>query len=95
MADLEHYRSIINKDPKLKCRFIAKEQEYDLALILKNTRKKKGLSQADIAELTGLTQQMISKMEKYNGTNESLSSFLLYCSALNINIVDLINHSIS
>ena len=80
----------INKDPKLKLQYNVEQDRYLIAKKLKEIREAKGYTQKEIADITGLTQQMISKMEKYNTGDPSLSSFLAYCNALNINISNII-----
>lgn len=54
--------------------------------LLKSLREERGLTQKDIAKSTGLTQQMISKIESGKG-NLSVNSFIKYCNVLGIDIV--------
>lgn len=54
-----------------------KQQIYDLMILLKNMRKKKGL-----------TQQMISKIENCD-KNPSLESFVKYCDGIGISLIDI------
>lgn len=65
-----------------------KQQIYDLMILLKNMRKKKGLAQKDIAQKAGLTQQMISKIENCD-KNPSLESFVKYCDGIGISLIDI------
>lgn len=47
--------------------------------------KKKNLTQKDVASQTGLSQQMVSKIESFNG-NPSMLSFLKYCNCIGVDI---------
>lgn len=89
MEALKKYEQIVENDPNLKALSIFEHQKYQLADTLREIRENQGYSQKDIATKTGLTQQMISKIETYNG-NPSLDSFLLYCKAIGIDILFLI-----
>ena len=51
-------------------------------------RKEKKLTQKDIANKTGLSQQMVSKIESYNG-NPSIESFVKYCNGIGINLLEI------
>lgn len=47
--------------------------------------EKKNLTQKDVASQTGLSQQMVSKIESFNG-NPSMLSFLKYCNCIGVDI---------
>lgn len=49
------------------------------------------MTQKDIAKKTGLSQQMISKIESYNG-NPSIESFVKYCDGIGINLLKLLSN---
>lgn len=51
-------------DSEFKAAFREASAELDLIAQIIKTRKEKGLTQKDIAEKSGLTQQMISRIEK-------------------------------
>lgn len=59
--------------------------EYNMINSLVNIRKDENLTQGDVAEITGLTQQMISKIEKI-GNNPTLENFLKYVVAIGLEI---------
>lgn len=86
---MEKVKQTVENDPKLKAMNLFEHQRYQLSSTLREIRENQGYSQKDIANKTGLTQQMISKIETYNG-NPSLDSFLLYCKAIDIDILSLI-----
>lgn len=63
---------------------------YNIITYLKEIRKSKKLTQEDMAKRTGLTQQMISKIESCN-VNPSMESFVKYCDGIGINLLELLN----
>ncbi|RHN05036.1 helix-turn-helix domain-containing protein [Anaerobutyricum hallii] len=52
---------------------------------LRQIRKEKNLTQKDVASQTGLSQQMVSKIESFNG-NPSMLSFLKYCNCIGVDV---------
>lgn len=52
------------KDPEFKEAFREASAELDLIAQIIKTRKAKGLTQKDVANKSGLTQQMVSRIEK-------------------------------
>lgn len=61
------------------------EQEYELMQSLVKARKELGLTQKDISKRSGLTQQMVSRMEKIDNS-PTLTNFLRYISAIGLDI---------
>ncbi|MBV7271647.1 helix-turn-helix transcriptional regulator [Clostridiaceae bacterium UIB06] len=59
--------------------------EREIAKNLASIRKQEGLTQSNIADKTGLTQQMVSRLEKL-GNSPTLESFLKYVVALDLKI---------
>lgn len=53
-----------NNDPKFATAYKHAIAELDLIAQIIKTRKEKGLTQEDVAERSGLTQQMISRIER-------------------------------
>lgn len=60
-------------------------RQYELKKQLVEIRKSQGLTQKDIALKSGLTQQMISRIEKMDYT-PTLETLFKYLKALNINL---------
>lgn len=60
-------------------------KEYELMQSVVKSRKELGLSQKDISNRSGLTQQMVSRMEKVNNS-PTLTNFLKYINALGLDI---------
>lgn len=60
-------------------------KEYDLIKEAIQLRKEIGLTQKDIAEETGMTQQVVSRMEKL-GHSPTLRNFIKYIDALGLDI---------
>ncbi|MDA8334579.1 MAG: helix-turn-helix domain-containing protein [Peptococcaceae bacterium] len=52
------------KDPEFKQAFREASAELDLVAQIIRTRKSKGLTQKDVADRSGLTQQMVSRIEQ-------------------------------
>lgn len=64
------------------------DMEFQLIKNLVKERKKRSITQKEIAEKTGLSQQAISRIEKY-GNKPTLTIYLKYMYAIGININDL------
>lgn len=65
--------------------YVVAETALDLALILYQIRQEQGLTQRKAAELSGLKQQAISRLEK-DATNIQLGTLQRYLSALGYSI---------
>ena len=78
MSLLEKLKEEVITDPLLQKQYETEKEIYNIAKCLKKIRKEKKLTQKDIANKTGLSQQMVSKIESYNG-NPSIESFVKYC----------------
>lgn len=59
--------------------------QYELMQSIARTRKELGLTQKEISRLSGLTQQMVSRMEQVDNS-PTLSNFLKYIAALGLDI---------
>ena len=80
MGALEELKKEVASDLILKKQYEIETEIYNIAICLKRIRKEKKLTQKDVAQRTGLTQQMISKIESYNGIGINLLEVLLnYC----------------
>jgi DNA-binding XRE family transcriptional regulator len=66
------------------------DQEYRLIENLVSERKRQSLTQADISLRTGMSQQAVSRIEKY-GNKPSLTNLLKYMKALNLDINSMFN----
>ena len=57
------------KDPEFKVHYLEERQALKLAMKIAELREKKGLSQKQLAELMGTSQQAISRIEsgRYEG----------------------------
>lgn len=60
-------------------------EQYELIENLIKERKKKGLTQKDIAQKTGMTQQTVSRIEQYD-VKPSLLNLLKYLKAVDLSI---------
>lgn len=59
--------------------------EYELIMELVERREKMGLSQKEVADKCGLTQQMVSRIETL-GNSPTLRNFIKYVDALGLQI---------
>jgi len=64
----------------------------EVASILKKEREKRGLSMTRVAEMSGLSQGMISLIERQQ-RNPSLDSLLRICIALNIQLSSVLTEA--
>ena len=58
---------------------------YKVNLLLRKIRESQDIKQTDISKRTGLSKQMISKMEHREG-NPTLSTFMKYCECINVDL---------
>jgi len=61
------------KDPDFAARFKKADEAWDMALQLASLRKDSGLSQKELAQLVGTSQQQISRLESPSYEGHSLS----------------------
>lgn len=66
------------------------KNKNNLIILLKNIRISKNISQRELANMTNLTQQQISRLEKLNGSDTNLNILMKYMTALNIDMVDIL-----
>ena len=71
-----------NNDVSVKAAIDQFEAECKLRRELKQARKHKNLTQKQIKEATGLTQQVISRIESNTDISPSLKNLMIYASAL-------------
>lgn len=75
----------IQDDPQLSKYVDEFKKEYALIASMVETRKKLGLTQKDVAIRSGLTQQMVSRIENVEHS-PTLSNFMLYADALDLKL---------
>ncbi|MGN9163471.1 helix-turn-helix domain-containing protein [Clostridium sulfidigenes] len=80
-------QNIFNNDFS-KFLYEVEDMEFQLIENLVRERKRRSITQKEIAERTGLSQQAVSRIEKY-GNKPSLNNLLKYMYAIGININDL------
>ena len=82
---LNELKKDVLNNTKSKTIYEENHQIYQLCQKLRQIRKEKNLTQKDVASQTGLSQQMVSKIESFNG-NPSMLSFLKYCNCIGVDI---------
>ena len=58
---------------------------YTILKLLRKIRKTQNIKQTDISKKIGISRQMISKMEQYDG-NPKLSTLVKYCESINVDL---------
>ena len=71
-----------NTDPKVKFAIDQFNAECKLRRELAEMRKRKHITQVEIQQLTGLTQQMISRIETNTEISPSLKNLMIYANAI-------------
>jgi ribosome-binding protein aMBF1 (putative translation factor) len=71
---LEIFRQRAKKNPKLQAAYNEEKKKYQIACKIRECRKRKKLSQKDLATLIGTTQSVISRLEnaEYTGLSPSV-----------------------
>ena len=75
----------IENDAELKKAYDYARQEYEVIKQLVKMRSEMGLSQGDIARQSGLTQQMVSRIETADNS-PTLKNFIRYIDGLGLEI---------
>ena len=91
LKDLEQE---VYNNPESLYYYKIENQIDEITKTLKNIRIKKSITQTEIARKTGLSKQMISKIEVANG-NPTLNTLVKYCDCIGINLAELLKQSIS
>ena len=84
----EHLQDKLRND-EFRELFEEERELLELSLKVVDARKQRGLSQKELSEISQVTQQQISKIEK--GLNCNMLTFLKVCHALGIKL-DLAKH---
>lgn len=74
------------RDPEFADRFARAGEAWDIALQIAAAREKSGLSQCELAERVGTTQQQISRLESPNYEGHSLSMLRRVAHALDARV---------
>jgi DNA-binding XRE family transcriptional regulator len=64
MDDFDEYRKEQMRDPKFKQEWDNGEMEYQLMMMVLKARSEQNMTQAELAERTGIRQSNISRIEK-------------------------------
>jgi len=80
--EAEALRYAYNSDPKAKAAIDQFENECRLRRELTEARKSKNITQIQIQKTTGLTQQVISRIESNKNISPSLKNLMIYANAI-------------
>lgn len=82
----ERVLKAIEKDPSYKKHIDEAKRQYDFIKTLVRIRKELKLSQAEVANMSGLTQQMVSRIETFDNS-PTLDVLMKYVDALGVNLI--------
>ncbi|MBY6758659.1 helix-turn-helix transcriptional regulator [Clostridium botulinum] len=85
VAPEKEIKKSIERYPGLEIYIKQVDAQYKLIKSLVEFRKSTGITQKEVAERSGLTQQMVSRMEKVD-YSPTLESFLKYMLALGLEV---------
>ncbi|HQA61039.1 MAG TPA: helix-turn-helix transcriptional regulator [Tepidanaerobacteraceae bacterium] len=75
----------LENDAELKKAYDYAQQEYEVAKQLKKTRNEMGFSQREVARKSGLTQQMVSRIETLDNS-PTLRNLIRYADSVGLQI---------
>jgi len=81
----EEVNKRLENDIELKKAYDYAQREYEVLKELIRMRNEMGFSQSDVARMSGLTQQMVSRIETV-GNSPTLRNFLKYVDSLGLEI---------
>lgn len=81
----EEINKRIENDAELKTAYEQAQYEYDVVKQLVKARNEMGFSQNDVAKQSGLTQQMVSRIETVDNS-PTLRNFIRYADSLGLKI---------
>ena len=74
--------TFLDQNPEQKKKFEIEQQEFEFRMALATTRKAEHITQNELENASGLTQQSISRIEKNMEYSPMLSTILRYIDAL-------------
>lgn len=80
--EAQEMETILKNNPKAREAYEQFEAECKIRRELIDARKQKNITQTELKERTGLTQQVISRIEKDNNISPSLKNLIKYVNAL-------------
>jgi transcriptional regulator with XRE-family HTH domain len=86
---IENLKKYMENDTEMKKEYDAQMQSYDISSVLKQIRKNKGLTQQQVADMSGLTRQMVSKVECYSDS-PTLITLIKYCNAIGLDLYEIL-----
>jgi DNA-binding XRE family transcriptional regulator len=81
----EEINKRLNNDVELKKAYDHAQHEYEVVKQVVKVRNEMGFSQSDIAKQSGLTQQMVSRIETVDNS-PTLRNFIRYVDSLGLEI---------
>ena len=84
LKTFETHKKELMQDPEFAAGYEEQRRLMGIAMEVAKLRAKQGLSQTELAERSGITQQQLSKLER--GENCNLSTFLKVCISLGMEV---------
>ena len=84
LKTFESHKKELMQDPEFAAGYEQERRRMGLAIRVAELRAKSGLSQVELAERSGITQQQLSKLER--GENCNLNTFLKVCASLGMEV---------
>ena len=81
----EEIKKAIRKNPELEKHIKESDLEYEFIKSIVTYRKQQNITQEQIAKKSGLTQQMVSKIEKFC-SSPSICTFIRYLNAMDLKL---------
>ncbi|MGA2297955.1 MAG: helix-turn-helix transcriptional regulator [FCB group bacterium] len=85
LETFDNHLKELMQDPEFAKGYPDEKRRVGLAIKIADYRQKQGLSQTELAKLSGITQQQLSKLER--GGNCNISTFLRVCNSLGIEVM--------
>lgn len=86
---LKELEEKINNNPESSYHYKIEKEVVNISGILKEIRLSKNISQIEIARKTGISKQMVSKIESVNG-NPTLTVLVKYCDCIGVDLSKLL-----
>jgi len=93
MGILNQLELEVSNNSEAKYYYEIEKQVYGISEMLKKIRIDREITQVSIATKTGLSKQMVSKIEHYNG-NPTLTTLVKYCDCIGINLLELLEQQL-
>ena len=85
LETFDNHLDELMKNPEFAKGYEEEKRRIGLAIKIAMLRRKQNFSQTELAKLSGITQQQLSKLER--GENCNIATFLKVCHSLGLEVV--------